>query len=259
MLKKIITFLLCALLFMHLPVNSAETKRVSQVKRVNAIGLKLLKENKLPTRISFRVSQSYKVNAYANIRNEVCVYRGLLDYIDDDDELAAILSHEIGHIINSHVRQQNIVGIAAIAAASLADATANTGSATTLAAETGLRKMSRSKEYEADITGVDLMYKAGYNPLAMISILNKIGGDYVDFLATHPSGNKRLMYIYNYITYNYPDLKYESDSFENFIIYAQPIIDERNSNPEKLAKYNYKQEKLKQKRLIKYAKYTKRR
>lgn len=64
-------------------------------------------------------------------------------------------------------------------------------------------KMSRSEEYEADITGADLMTKAGYNPLAMVSVLYKIGGNYKDFTSAHPSGDKRTMYIYDYITYTH--------------------------------------------------------
>ena len=79
-------------------------------------------------------------------------------------------------------------------------------------------KMSRTEEYEADITGVDLMTKAGYNPLAMVSVLYKIGGCYKDFTSTHPSGDKRTMYIYDYITYTYPDkakLGYTTDSYKN--------------------------------------------
>ena len=55
-------------------------------------------------------------------------------------------------------------------------------------------ELSRNDEFEADITGVDLMTKAGYNPLAMVSLLNKISGDaYIDILQTHPSGEKRIL------------------------------------------------------------------
>ena len=57
----------------------------------------------------------------------------------------------------------------------------------------------RTEEYEADITGVDLINNAGYNPLAMVSVLYKIGGNYVDIIQDHPSGDKRTMYLYNYI------------------------------------------------------------
>ena len=118
--------------------------------------------------------------------------------------------------------------------------------------------MSRTQEYEADVTGVDLMTNAGYNPLAMISVLYKISGNYVDFIQTHPSGDKRTMYSYDYITYMYPEkakLGYSTDSFKQFINYATPIVTARNASSKKLASFNKEQAELKEKRIEKLAKY----
>ena len=57
------------------------------------------------------------------------------------------------------------------------------------------------------------------------------------------------MYIYDYITYTYPDkakLGYNTDSYKKFMLYAEPIVKERNSNPKKkIAAFNKEQEKLK--------------
>jgi hypothetical protein len=118
--------------------------------------------------------------------------------------------------------------------------------------------MSRTQEYEADITGVDLMTKAGYNPLAMISFLYKISGNYIDILQTHPSGDKRTMYSFDYITYNYPAkavLGYSTDSYKQFLTYATPIVVSRTANSKKQAKYKQEQEDLKQERIEKMQKY----
>ena len=65
-------------------------------------------------------------------------------------------------------------------------------------------KLSRKDEFEADLTGVDLMVKAGYNPLASIAIMNKIGENYVDFWADHPSTDKRVVMMYDYVKEKYP-------------------------------------------------------
>ena len=66
------------------------------------------------------------------------------------------------------------------------------------------------------------------------------------------------MYIYNYITYTYPDklkLGYNSDAYKQFMNYATPIIKERNSNPAKVKAFNKEQAELQKKRLAKLKKY----
>ena len=95
------------------------------------------------------------------------------------------------------------------------------------------------------------MHKAGYNPLGLVSALNKISGNYIDFLADHPSGDKRLMALYDYINYNYPDSVkkgYNTTSYKNFITYAQPILDKRAASEKENSKYIKTQQKLKKKR-----------
>ena len=181
-----------------------------------------------------------------------------MKFVNNDAELAGVIAHEIGHIVNNHVAKQNVVNTVTSTAIYNANIDYRLKAGMNTANNLTMLKMSRSEEYEADITGVDLMTKAGYNPLAMVSVLFKIGGCYKDFTSTHPSGDKRTMYIYDYITYTYPDkakLGYNTDSYKKFMLYAEPIVKERNSNPKKLAAFNKKQEKLKAKRLAKLEKY----
>lgn len=228
------------------------------LNKVNTIGKKVLSANKLPTKVTFDVVETDDVNAYASGDNTICVYTGLLKFVNDDSELAGVISHEVGHIVNNHVAKQsltNAVTSTVIANANI-DYRLKTGAQ--VAQNLSMKKMSRTEEYEADITGVDLMIKAGYNPLAMISVLYKISGNYIDLIQDHPSGDKRTMYLYDYITYTYPGkLKagYNSDSYKQFVKYAQPIVEKRNSNPTALKKFNKEQEKLKAKRIEKLNKY----
>ena len=70
------------------------------VQRVNTIGKKLIVANGIGQNITFKVSDQADINAYANINKEVYVYKGLLQYVTDDQELAAVISHELGHILN---------------------------------------------------------------------------------------------------------------------------------------------------------------
>lgn len=230
------------------------------VNRVNTIGKKLISANGIGQNITFKVSDQADVNAYANINKEVYVYRGLLEYVSNDEELAAVISHELGHILNGHCAKQGVLNTGVNI---LANATARaTGS--TLAAGVGQQlvssKLSRKDEFEADITGVDIMTKAGYNPLAMISVLNKICGNYIDILQTHPSGEKRLLNIYNYVEYNYPaKLKtgFKSDSYTKALTLLSPTVQKRKSSEKLTKKYEKEQKKLlaqKEKRMAKAAK-----
>lgn len=260
-MKKILN--LCVLfLFFIMGINSCFANSVwtqqSNVARVNAIGQALLAKNNLPTQVTFQVIETDEINAFASGNNQICVYTGLLKFVKDDNELAGVIAHEIGHIVNNHVAKQSIVSAITARAISNANVDPRLQMGAAIAQNLSMKKMSRTEEYEADITGVDLMTKAGYNPLAMVSVLYKIGGNYVDFIQDHPSGDKRTMYLYNYITYTYPEklkLGYNSDSYKQFLAYAEPIVAQRNASPSKLKAFNKEQEELKKKRMAKLKKY----
>ncbi len=216
----------------------------ANVARVNTIGKALLAKNNLPTKIEFKVIETDEVNAFANADKQIYVYTGLLKFVNNDAELAGVIAHEIGHIVNNHVAKQNVVNTVTSTAIYNANMDYRLKAMTNTANNLTMLKMSRTEEYEADITGVDLMTKAGYNPLAMVSVLYKIGGCYKDFTSTHPSGDKRTMYIYDYITYTYPDkakLGYTTDSYKKFMAYAEPIVKERNADPKKVEAFNKSQ------------------
>ncbi len=262
-MKKILTSLF-ALMLMLAPISNAAANNwtsKASVERVNRIGKALLSKNSLPTKINFKVYETDEINAFANADKEICVYTGLLKFVSNDAELAGVIAHEIGHIVNNHVAKQNVtnaVTSTAINTAAIIKPNAAIKAVANTANDLTMLKMSRVEEYEADITGVDLMTKAGYSPLAMVSVLFKIGGSYKDFTSTHPSSDKRTMYIYDYITYTYPakaKAGYTTDSYKKFMAYAKPIVDARNADPKKLAAFNKQQEKLKQKRLAKLEKY----
>ncbi|HSA07596.1 MAG TPA: M48 family metallopeptidase [Candidatus Gastranaerophilales bacterium] len=222
-----------------------------ELARVTSIGQKLLSSNNLPTKVTFIVSPEEDVNAYANIDNEVHVYIGLLKIVETDDELASVIAHEIGHLANRHIQKQSLLGVLAntvianIKKPFVSKVASGVGSLSML-------KVSRSAEYEADLTGADLMIGAGYNPEGMLSLLNKIAQNYIDVIQTHPSGNKRLENVYDYLSFNYPEKlqhNYNTDSYRKFKIYIDGVIKERNSNPKKMAEYTKKQTKLKNEKL----------
>ena len=238
--------------------NATDWTTTSAMERVNKIGQNIMQKNGLPANIKFIVVDKDEQNAYANFKKEVNVYTGLLKLVENDDELAAVISHEIGHILNNHIAKQTMVSAVTSTAISVGSFFIPAVGTAVIAEKLANLKMSRNEESEADITGVDLMVISGYNPEAMISLLYKLGGAKIEFLSSHPSANTRSMYAYNYITYNYSDKLiqgYSSDSYARFMEYASPIIQKRNSSKKKLAAFNKEQEKLKNQRIKKMKKY----
>lgn len=253
-MKKILIAIFA--LFLGLSVNAATTTTTTTSNwdsaaaqsKLNNIAYKIIKANSLPNGISIKVSDSDEANAYANINKEIYVYRGLLNYATTDEEIAAVISHEMGHIINGHNAKQSILNT--LIANVTGDSSKSVGAAAVQ--ELSSAKLSRKDEFEADLSGVDLLVKAGYNPLAMISVLNKICGNYIDIISTHPSGEKRLMNIYDYVSYNYPDWAkkgYNSDSYKKAYALISLNVEERNASAKLTKKYEKQQEKLKKEKI----------
>lgn len=271
-MKKIVIFALalCLLIGEAIVVRVEATTTASEttqwdseaaLNRVNTIGQKLMKANNLPDGIAFKVSPEDHVNAYANLNKEVYVYKGLLEYVSDDNELAAVIAHELGHIINGHCAKQTVVN-AAISSIGNKVKTETAVGATSLAVAQNLAstKLSRSDEFEADLTGADLLAKAGYNPLSSVSVLNKICGNYFDLLQTHPSGEKRLTNIYDYVDYNYNQYAktgYNSESYTAASKIISSHVAKRNASESKMNKFQKSQEKLNVKKAKREAKMVK--
>ena len=119
-------------------------------------------------------------------------------------------------------------------------------------------KTSLNDNKAADITGADLMIKAGYNPLAIIVLVTKMPGSSLEVLQGKPANTERAMSTFDYLTYNYPDkikAGYACQEYRNFLAYADPVVAERNSNAKKLAKFNKEQAKNKAKRAKDIAQY----
>ncbi len=244
-MKKII---LALFLMLSSFVFATDWDSEAALKRVNTIGTKILKANNINHSIEFKVSEEDTINAYANIDKEVFVYKGLLEYVDTDDELAGVISHEMGHIINGHCAKQGVLNSIIATIASVFKPTTTTGNvANAVGQQLAASKISRNDEFEADLTGVDLMTKGGYNPLGMVSLLSKISQSYLDILQSHPSGEKRIQNAYDYINYNYPSYikkGYSTTSYKNALTMMKATLEKRKSSEVEMDKYKKAQEKL---------------
>jgi len=246
-MKRFIILFLAMFVFNTCSSNAAT--QYTEAK-VTAIGQKVLTENQLPREVKFNVVQEDTVNAYADTNNNIVIYTGLLNLVEKDEELAGIMSHEIGHIMKSHCYKQTFFQLAlSIIISKITNQYAAVGAE--VASGFASTKVSREHEYDADYTSADLLHKAGYNTLGLISALNKISDKYIDILSDHPSGDKRLMALYDYINYNYPDdIKkgYNTNSYKSFLETAKTTIDKRNNDSKTYEKYLNTQKKLKEKR-----------
>ena len=149
-----------------------------------------------------------EVNAWCMPHGKMAVYTGLIQKLSiTDDELAAVMGHEISHALREHTREQisqqmgtqAVIGLAG-ALFGLGETAQNLGG---LVANVTLNlPKSRTDETEADRMGVELAARAGYDPHAAISLwqkMEKVGGSQPpQWLSTHPSNETRLSDLKQY-------------------------------------------------------------
>lgn len=143
---------------------------------VDHIGQKVVSQSGIAGKFRFVVLDQPLANAHA-AGGYVMVTRGLLALLDDEAELAAALSHEVGHVVQRHAAQrarqrQSVLDAAVEAAASTGSITV--GRSVARDGLLALRRYSREQELEADKIGVAMLVKAGYRGSAMVSLIDKL-------------------------------------------------------------------------------------
>lgn len=155
------------------------------------------------------VQSNPEVNAYCMPGGKIMVYTGLIEKLNaTDDELGAVIGHEIGHALREHGRermsiayaqQAGLMGLAILAGATVKDKNLANGGVQMAAVVSNLAitlPNSREQEREADRIGLELSSRAGYNPNAAISLWKKMsaqgGQKPPQFLSTHPSDDARI-------------------------------------------------------------------
>ena len=154
------------------------------------------------------VITSPEVNAWCMPGGKIAVYTGIIEELQiTDDELAAVMGHEIAHALREHGRERASQKLATGVGASLIGAAADIIMPGTGGISTGLAGVvgqvtyelpySRLHETEADLMGVELAARAGYDPRAAVTLWEKMaklssGGAPPKLLSTHPSHEDRI-------------------------------------------------------------------
>ena len=152
---------------------------------------------------------SKQVNAFCMPGGRIAFFTGIIDTLKlTDDEIAAIMGHEITHALREHGRERMVKGTGAQLASRLIGAGVAayfgidprvTDSVAQQAGQFVVLKFSRDDEREADLVGLDLAARAGYDPRAGVALWQKMAAlgkrQPLEFMSTHPSGEDRIARI----------------------------------------------------------------
>jgi Zn-dependent protease with chaperone function len=152
---------------------------------------------------SFKVIDTDMVNAFAAPWGYVYVTQGLLDFADTEDEVVAVLGHEIGHVVHRDgIKSLKRSLLYALAAALIGGKSETLGDVTSLGLGLLSLHYSRENEYAADDSGTLMAYSAGYNPQGLLDFFDKLHREMEKgrpssildgLLATHPyTPNRKL-------------------------------------------------------------------
>lgn len=144
---------------------------------------------------------SKQINAFCMPGGKIAFYTGIIDQLKlTDDEIAMIMGHEMAHALREHSREQLAKNQATSIGISLGAQLLGLGDIGNAAARLGGQllslKFSRNDESDADLVGLEMAARAGYNPQAAVSLWRKMGeatGEGgIGFLSTHPTGPDRI-------------------------------------------------------------------
>jgi predicted Zn-dependent protease len=187
--------------------NALGAKDHPQVRRLRAIGTNIIpfavawNPRARNWRWEINLIGGKQINAFCMPGGKIAFYSGILDQLKlTDDEVAMVMGHEIAHALREHARERMGKNAATGIGASLLSQVFGFGqlgqTLTNYGAQLLTLQFSREDESEADLVGMELAARAGYNPRAAITLWQKMGaankGAPPQWLSTHPSGNARI-------------------------------------------------------------------
>jgi predicted Zn-dependent protease len=174
---------------------------------VEQVGARLIASTaakQTPYRFQFHLlADSQTVNAFALPGGQIFITEALFRRLKSEDQLAGVLGHEMGHVVGRHSNEQMAnsrlwSGLAQGLGVLLSDGHNNTGAQIAqMVAQYKVMKFSRDDESESDALGVRFMIQAGYEPEALIGVMEILaevsgGAGRSDFMSSHPSPENRM-------------------------------------------------------------------
>lgn len=224
-MKKVLISLFVAV---AITVPTFAAAKYNPSARVSVVGQNLLTKNGIPAaNVKFAVVSGAVDNSdYAQTR-VVNVSSAELSYAGNDNEVAAVVANELGHIISGNASKGRVISL--LTASPDGSMAPSNSTASSLISNYKYTK----EEKAADVLAVNLMANSGYNPLAIIVVLTKQTGTYWEVLQGKPSNADRAMNVYDYTGYAYPaKLKagYGCNEYRNFLSYANTVLEQRKDN-----------------------------
>lgn len=190
---------------------------------------------------NIKIIKENDVNAFSTLGGYVYVNEGLIDFVQSDDELSGVIAHETGHIERRHAltlqAKANAINLLFGIASMISPLLYRFGN---LLEAGAMAKISRSDEIQADRTGLQLMSRAGYDPDAMVTMMNHLAlldsehSDLVTkYLQDHPEPGPRVSHLMGY-----PELDPKTVTEQQRVIQA--------ASDEERARYSYAGIKLNQ-------------
>jgi predicted Zn-dependent protease len=190
---------------------------------VDNIGAKLINSTaagKTPYKFDFHVlNDNNTINAFALPGGQVFITSGLLSKLQTEGQVAGVLGHEVGHVVARHSAQQlakqkltsGIAGAATIATYDPNNPNSQySGAIAQAIGQLVNMKFGRNDELQADNLGVRFMAETGYDPRAMIGVMEILDketkrGNTPEFFSTHPNPQNRITKIKEAIAKNFPN------------------------------------------------------
>lgn len=185
-----------------LDTNPAQKKRLIDIAANLVDQVAIYRPDAKAWKWEVHTIKSDELNAFVMSGGKIMFYTGIIDRLNlTDDEIAAIMGHEISHALREHARERvsrqyaTQMGMGLVGG--ILGLSGGEAQIASLIGNYGIEKPhSRTQESEADLMGLELMARGGYNPAAAVTLWQKMGAANKNappqFLSTHPSSENRI-------------------------------------------------------------------
>ncbi len=202
--------------------ENRQTSDPALLRRVERVGDRIVQaadqrfpgQNLTRNNWEFAVFEDDTVNAWVMPGGKVGFHKGLLDIMDNDDQIATVMGHEAGHVVGRHAAERYSQQMAAAGGLALANVALEAGEVENRRLIAGvlgagvtfgvILPYSRQHEYEADRLGADFMVGANYRAGEAIrfwdNMTQNAGSKPAEFMSTHPSDANRINAMRSYVS-----------------------------------------------------------